>query len=173
AADAGIRPGDRTEPDLGRGDGCRRRRRARQRLTEVESGGRAPHPERMETSLHTLPGIASAPTAPSAPLQFTTAAAAKVRELIAEEGNAARKLRVYIQGGGCSGFQYGFEFDEGQNEDDLPIVTDGVTLLVDPLSLQYLMDATVDYTESLTGAQFVIRNPNAKTTCGCGSSFTV
>ena len=113
------------------------------------------------------------PPLPSAPLQFTPAAAAKVRELVAEEGNAALKLRVYIQGGGCSGFQYGFEFDEGQNEDDLPVVTDGVTLLVDPLSLQYLMDATVDYTESLTGAQFVIRNPNAKTTCGCGSSFTV
>ncbi len=121
---------------------------------------------------HALPTIADlAP--PAAPLQFTAAAAAKVRELIAEEGNAALKLRVYIQGGGCSGFQYGFEFDEGQNEDDLPIVTDGVTLLVDPLSLQYLLDATVDYTESLTGAQFVIRNPNAKTTCGCGSSFTV
>ena len=121
---------------------------------------------------HALPTIAT-PAPPSEPLQFTAAAAAKVRELIAEEGNAALKLRVYIQGGGCSGFQYGFEFDEGQNEDDLPIVTDGVTLLVDPLSLQYLMDATVDYTESLTGAQFVIRNPNAKTTCGCGSSFTV
>ena len=113
------------------------------------------------------------PAAPPAPLQFTEAAAAKVRELIAEEGNEALKLRVYIQGGGCSGFQYGFEFDETQGEDDLPIVTDGVTLLVDPLSLQYLMGAVVDYTESLTGAQFVIRNPNAKTTCGCGSSFTV
>ena len=112
-------------------------------------------------------------TALQRPLDFTPAAAAKVRELIAEEGKPALKLRVYIQGGGCSGFQYGFEFDEGQNEDDLPIVTDGVTLLVDPLSLQYLLDATVDYTESLTGAQFVIRNPNAKTTCGCGSSFSV
>ena len=121
---------------------------------------------------HALPTIADLAPPPT-PLQFTTAAAAKVRELIAEEGNAALKLRVYIQGGGCCGFQYGFEFDEGQNEDDLPIVTDGVTLLVDPLSLQYLMDATVDYTESLTGAQFVIRNPNAKSTCGCGSSFTV
>ena len=121
---------------------------------------------------HALPTIADlAP--PAAPLQFTAAAAAKVRELIAEEGNAALKLRVYIQGGGCSGFQYGFEFDEGQNEDDLPIVTDGVTLLVDPLSLQYLIGAQVDYSESLAGAQFVIRNPNAKTTCGCGSSFTV
>ena len=107
------------------------------------------------------------------PLEFSPAAAAKVRELIAEEGNAALKLRVYIQGGGCSGFQYGFEFDEQQAEDDLAVLTDGVTLLVDPLSLQYLMGAQVDYTESLHGAQFVIRNPNAKTTCGCGSSFTV
>ena len=87
--------------------------------------------------------------------------------------NAALKLRVYIQGGGCSGFQYGFEFDEGCSEDDFAIVTDGVTLLVDPLSLQYLAGAEVDYSESLQGAQFVIRNPNAKTTCGCGSSFTV
>ena len=100
------------------------------------------------------------------PLEFSAAAAAKVRELIAEEGNPALKLRVYIQGGGCSGFQYGFE-------DDLGIVTDDITLVVDPLSLQYLMGAEVDYTESLHGAQFVIRNPNAKSTCGCGSSFTV
>lgn len=108
-----------------------------------------------------------------APLLFTQAAASKVRELIVEEGNEALKLRVYIQGGGCSGFQYGFEFDEQQGEDDLAIATDGVTLLVDPLSLQYLMGAQVDYSESLHGAQFVIRNPNAKSTCGCGSSFTV
>ena len=107
------------------------------------------------------------------PLQFSSAAASKVRELIAEEGNAALKLRVYIHGGGCSGFQYGFEFDEAQGEDDLAVQTDGETLLIDPLSLQYLMGAEVDYTESLHGAQFVIRNPNAKTTCGCGSSFAV
>jgi len=107
------------------------------------------------------------------PVQFSPAAAAKVRELIAEEGNADLKLRVYIQGGGCSGFQYGFEFDEARGEDDVAVETDGVTLLVDPLSLQYLMGAEVDYSESLQGAQFVIRNPNAKTTCGCGSSFTV
>jgi iron-sulfur cluster insertion protein len=107
------------------------------------------------------------------PIEFTRAAAAKVRELIAEEGNPALKLRVYIQGGGCSGFQYGFEFDEQQGEDDLAIATDEVVLLVDPLSLQYLMGAEVDYAESLQGAQFVIRNPNAKSTCGCGSSFTV
>jgi len=110
---------------------------------------------------------------PPPPMDFTFAAAAKVRELVAEEGNADLKLRVYIQGGGCSGFQYGFEFDEHQAEDDFAIVTEGVTLLVDPLSLQYLAGASVDYSESLSGAQFVIRNPNAKTTCGCGSSFTV
>jgi iron-sulfur cluster insertion protein len=107
-----------------------------------------------------------------APLAFTQAAAAKVRELVEAEGNPELKLRVYIQGGGCSGFQYGFEFDEAQADEDLAVVTDGVTLLVDPLSLQYLMGAEVDYTESLHGAQFVIRNPNAKTTCGCGSSFS-
>ena len=121
-----------------------------------------------------LPGLPSEPGYQSLdrPLQFTSAAAAKVRALVAEEGNDALKLRVYIQGGGCSGFQYGFEFDEEQGEDDLAVRTDGVTLLVDPLSLQYLMGAEVDYTESLHGAQFVIRNPNAKTTCGCGSSFS-
>ncbi len=108
-----------------------------------------------------------------APLAFTHAAAAKVRELIVEEGNDALKLRVYISGGGCSGFQYGFTFDEEQAEDDLALRTDDVTLLVDPLSLQYLLGAEVDYAESLHGAQFVIRNPNAKTTCGCGSSFSM
>ena len=107
-----------------------------------------------------------------APLGFTSAAANKVAELIREEGNAALKLRVYISGGGCSGFQYGFSFDEEQAEDDLAVQKDGVTLLVDPLSLQYLLGAEVDYSESLHGAQFTIRNPNAKTTCGCGSSFS-
>ncbi len=107
-----------------------------------------------------------------APLVVTSAAAAKVAALIAEEGNPSLKLRVYITGGGCSGFQYGFEFDEQQGEDDLALQRDGVTVLVDPLSLQYLMGAEVDYRESLQGAQFVIRNPNAKTTCGCGSSFS-
>jgi iron-sulfur cluster insertion protein len=108
-----------------------------------------------------------------APLEFSAAAAAKVKTLIAEEGNPNLNLRVYISGGGCSGFQYGFEFDEARNEDDLALQRDGVTLLVDPLSLQYLMGAEVDYKENLQGAQFVIRNPNAKTTCGCGSSFSV
>ena len=109
----------------------------------------------------------------SDPLLFTEAAASKVAALIEEEGNPELMLRVYIQGGGCSGFQYGFTFDENENEGDTKIVTGGVTLLVDPMSMQYLMGAEVDYTEGLQGAQFVIRNPNATTTCGCGSSFSV
>ena len=104
---------------------------------------------------------------------FTDAAARKVQELVLEEGNPGLKLRVYISGGGCSGFQYGFSFDEEQAEDDIAVTNDGVTLLVDPMSFQYLMGAEVDYSESLAGAQFVIRNPNANTTCGCGSSFSV
>lgn len=108
----------------------------------------------------------------AAPLSLTAAAATKVAGLIAEEGNPALKLRVYITGGGCSGFQYGFSFDEQREEDDLAVERDGVTLIVDPLSLQYLAGAEVDYRESLQGSQFVIRNPNAKTTCGCGSSFS-
>ena len=112
-------------------------------------------------------------TALDEPLIFTDAAANKVRELIAEENNPALSLRVYISGGGCSGFQYGFTFDEQRADDDLALVKHGVTLIVDPLSLQYLMGAEIDYAENLHGAQFVIRNPNAKTTCGCGSSFTV
>jgi iron-sulfur cluster insertion protein len=112
-------------------------------------------------------------TALDNPLVFTDAAAHKVRELIAEENNPNLKLRVYISGGGCSGFQYGFTFDEQSAADDLAVVNDGVTLVVDPLSLQYLMGAQIDYAENLHGAQFVIRNPNAKTTCGCGSSFNV
>jgi iron-sulfur cluster insertion protein len=106
-------------------------------------------------------------------LVLTDAAARKVQQLILEERNPQLKLRVYISGGGCSGFQYGFSFDEEQAEDDIAVVNDGVTLLVDPLSFQYLMGAEVDYTESLQGAQFVIRNPNASTTCGCGSSFSI
>lgn len=119
---------------------------------------------------------ASTPTyldATDAPLLFTAAAASKVSELIVEEGNPGLKLRVYISGGGCSGFQYGFTFDEERAEDDYAVEKDGVLLLVDPLSLQYLGGAEIDYAESLTGAQFIIRNPNAKTTCGCGSSFAV
>jgi len=105
------------------------------------------------------------------PLIFTPAAAAKVRQLILEEANPALKLRVYITGGGCSGFQYGFTFDEKLDEGDVAVTRDDVTLVVDPLSFQYLEGAEVDYSESLQGARFVIRNPNAATTCGCGSSF--
>ena len=104
---------------------------------------------------------------------FTDSAANKVSELIKEENNDALKLRVFISGGGCSGFQYGFTFDENIEEGDSQIQNLGVTLLVDPMSIQYLMGAEIDYKEDLQGAQFVIRNPNAKTTCGCGSSFTV
>ena len=104
---------------------------------------------------------------------FTDSAANKVSELIKEEANDSLKLRVFISGGGCSGFQYGFTFDEIIEEGDSQIQNLGVTLLVDPMSVQYLMGAEIDYKEDLQGAQFVIRNPNATTTCGCGSSFSV
>jgi iron-sulfur cluster insertion protein len=97
----------------------------------------------------------------------------KVKELLAEENNPNLKLRMFVQGGGCSGFQYGFTFDESQNEDDFDLEFDGVHLLVDSLSSQYLNGAEIDYTESLQGSQFNIKNPNAQTTCGCGSSFGV
>ena len=107
------------------------------------------------------------------PFNFTDNAANKVRELIQEGGNAELKLRVFVTGGGCSGFQYGFTFDEIQNEDDTVMQKNGVTLLVDPMSYQYLVGAEIDYTEGLEGAQFVIKNPNATSTCGCGSSFNV
>jgi len=107
-----------------------------------------------------------------APLIFTDSAAAKVADLVAEEGNPDLKLRVFVQGGGCSGFQYGFTFDEVVNEDDTEMTKNGVTLLIDAMSLQYLVGAEIDYKEDLQGAQFVIKNPNATTTCGCGSSFS-
>jgi iron-sulfur cluster insertion protein len=115
----------------------------------------------------------SATIADETPLNFTDAAARKVGQLIEQEGNPSLKLRVYVQGGGCSGFQYGFTFDEETQEGDTLIENGGVTLLVDPLSVQYLMGAEIDYREDLSGAQFIIRNPNATTTCGCGSSFAV
>jgi iron-sulfur cluster insertion protein len=105
------------------------------------------------------------------PLVFTNSAAAKVKELIAEENNPDLMLRVFVSGGGCSGFQYGFTFEEAAAEDDTRVNKDGVTLLIDPLSFQYLVGAEIDYREDVQGAQFVIKNPNAKTTCGCGSSF--
>ena len=107
------------------------------------------------------------------PLVFTDAAARKVRELALAEQNPTLKLRVYVQGGGCSGFQYGFTFDENLDEGDISVDNDGVQLIVDPMSFQYLMGSEIDYSESLQGAQFVIRNPNAQTTCGCGSSFSL
>ena len=106
------------------------------------------------------------------PIIFSDSAAKKVGSLIAEEGNDNLKLRVYISGGGCSGFQYGFTFDEEVAEDDTRVENDGVTVLVDSMSIQYLNGAEIDYKEDLSGAQFVIRNPNASTTCGCGSSFS-
>ncbi len=113
------------------------------------------------------------PAESGAPLVFTDAAANKVKLLIAEEANPNLKLRVFITGGGCSGFQYGFTFDEEVNDDDFQLQKNGVTLLIDALSLQYLEDAEIDYKEDLQGSRFVIRNPNATTTCGCGSSFSL
>ena len=107
-----------------------------------------------------------------APLIFSDSAAGKVKQLIDEEGNPDLKLRVFVTGGGCSGFQYGFTFDEATNEDDTAMEKNGVTLLIDPMSLQYLAGAEIDYQESVEGAQFVIKNPNATSTCGCGSSFS-
>ena len=109
---------------------------------------------------------------PPIPLVFTDSAAAKVADLIAEEGNPELKLRVFVQGGGCSGFQYGFTFDDAVNEDDTAFDKNGVTLLVDSMSFQYLVGAEIDYKEDINGSQFVIKNPNAQTTCGCGSSFS-
>ena len=106
------------------------------------------------------------------PLVFTDNAASKVKQLIDEEGNADLKLRVFVSGGGCSGFQYGFTFDEAINDDDTSLQKNGVTLLIDPMSLQYLGGAEIDYQEGAEGAQFVIKNPNATSTCGCGSSFS-
>ena len=109
----------------------------------------------------------------SVPLTFTDAAANKVKSLISEEENNELKLRVYITGGGCSGFQYGFTFDDKVNEGDLTIEKAGVQLVIDPMSLQYLIGGTVDYTEGLEGSRFVVNNPNATSTCGCGSSFSI
>jgi len=107
------------------------------------------------------------------PIVFTDNAASKVKELIEEEGNPALKLRVFVTGGGCSGFQYGFTFDEDVADDDTSMEKNGVTLLIDPMSYQYLLGAEIDFSEGIEGSQFVIRNPNASSTCGCGSSFSV
>lgn len=107
------------------------------------------------------------------PIQLTDRAVSKVKELISGEGNPDLHLRVFVTGGGCSGFQYGFSFDEEHQDDDTEVVKDGVTVVIDGMSYQYLVGATVDYSESLTGSQFVVENPNASSTCGCGASFSL
>lgn len=112
-------------------------------------------------------------TATMEPINFTSNAASKVNEMLAEEGDTGLKLRVYVTGGGCSGFQYSFAFDDQVAEDDTAMEKDGVTLLIDAMSFQYMMGATIDYQESLEGSRFVITNPNATSTCGCGSSFSM
>ena len=127
----------------------------------------------MSTEPSTYTPSAAPVEPPSDGVVSTESAARKVRELLEEEENPNQKLRVFVSGGGCSGFQYGFKFDEQAEEDDTSVETLGVTLLVDPMSLQYLVGAEIDYKETVEGAQFVIRNPNASTTCGCGSSFSV
>ncbi|MDI1260850.1 iron-sulfur cluster insertion protein ErpA [Aquabacterium sp.] len=124
----------------------------------------------META---LTATTAADMAPPVPLNFSTAAAAKVSELIVEEGNPNLKLRLYVTGGGCSGFSYGFAFDDQLSDDDTRIDKDGVSLVVDAMSLQYLIGADIDYEDGLDGSRFVIHNPNAQTTCGCGSSFSM
>jgi iron-sulfur cluster insertion protein len=125
-----------------------------------------------EASVTEMPGTGIPGTEIPDPLLFTDNAANKVKQLIEEEGNADLKLRVFVSGGGCSGFQYGFTFDEVTNEDDTVLNKNGVQLLIDPMSFQYLVGAEIDYQENLEGSQFVIKNPNATTTCGCGSSFS-
>jgi iron-sulfur cluster insertion protein len=126
----------------------------------------------MSAVAETLNSAADASDMPPPPLLFTDSAAEKVKQLVDEEGNPDLKLRVFVQGGGCSGFQYGLTFDEVVNEDDTQMNKNGVTLLIDAMSLQYLAGGEIDYKEDLQGAQFVIKNPNAQTTCGCGSSFS-
>jgi iron-sulfur cluster insertion protein len=126
------------------------------------------HHNNSEHKEPTMNAVAEMP----APLVFTDSAADKVKQLIEEEGNDALKLRVFVQGGGCSGFQYGFTFDEDTNDDDTLMSKNGVSLVIDAMSYQYLVGAEIDYKEDINGAQFVIKNPNATTTCGCGSSFS-
>ena len=126
----------------------------------------------MSAVAENIEALSSTESEPPVPLVFTDNAANKVKELVDEEGNPELKLRVFVQGGGCSGFQYGFTFDEFVNEDDTQMMKNGVSLLIDAMSLQYLAGAEIDYKDDLQGAQFVIKNPNATTTCGCGSSFS-
>lgn len=126
----------------------------------------------MQSATLSNPQASSALPLPS-PVNFSPAATSKVAELLQEENNPAMKLRIYVTGGGCSGFSYGFALDDQTNDDDTLIEQDGVRILVDMMSLQYLMGAEVDYEDNLSGARFIIQNPNAQTTCGCGSSFSV
>jgi iron-sulfur cluster insertion protein len=126
----------------------------------------------MQTAQSVSPSLAQ-PMAMPGELEFTPSAAAKVAELVVEEGNPELKLRLYVTGGGCSGFSYGFAFDDAVAEDDTQIVTEGVSLVVDAMSLQYVLGARVDFEDGLEGSRFVIHNPNAQTTCGCGSSFSI
>lgn len=126
----------------------------------------------MSVESHPVDELNQEPMAAS-PIALTESAAKKIKNLKEDEGNAALKLRVYITGGGCAGFSYGFTFDEAIKEGDTQVERDDVTLLVDPLSIQYLTGSVVDYKEGLMGSQFVVENPNATTTCGCGSSFSV
>lgn len=106
-------------------------------------------------------------------IELTENAINKITELLAEENNPKLKLRTFVQGGGCSGFSYGFTFDEEVNEDDFVVDRPGMSLIIDSMSMQYLQGATIDYKEELMGSSFTIKNPNAQTTCGCGSSFSV
>lgn len=117
--------------------------------------------------------MSTAQTFTPSPLRITPRAISKVADLVEEEGNAALKLRVFVTGGGCSGFQYGFSFDDQVAEDDTQVEKDGITVLVDPLSFQYLVGSEVDYEEGLEGSRFLVRNPNATATCGCGASFSI
>ncbi|MXY53640.1 MAG: iron-sulfur cluster insertion protein ErpA [Gammaproteobacteria bacterium] len=127
----------------------------------------------MDTSQPAEGSFHAAEGAALAELGFSSRAANKVRELIEDEGNPALKLRVFITGGGCSGFSYGFTFDEDIADDDSVVLRDGVTAVVDPMSFQYLAGAEIDYREDLQGSQFVVTNPNASSTCGCGNSFAI
>ena len=136
-----------------------------QRQTEETNNQNPPNPPKTDETF-------AAPAADAAGIIFTDNAARKVRALIEEEKNPALMLRVFISGGGCSGFQYGFTFDEERAEDDFALEKTGVIVLVDPMSYQYLVGAEIDYKEGLEGSQFVIRNPNVTSTCGCGSSFS-
>ena len=123
--------------------------------------------------IHTLPTPGTAPAAASSPIRFSALAAAKVGELVREDGNAALKLRVYISGGGCSGFQYRFELVETAEDDDLRIQADGQAALIDPVSIPFLKGSEIAYVDELAGAQFVVSNPNAASSCGCGVSFAI